>query len=78
MQLFVITRVFLKHLLRLGQKQGMELTSPIAILDMPREHIERDFCHFKKKYEQLQLILIVLGRNDELYGKFMKFVSNLD
>lgn len=47
----------------------MEFSDPVTIQDMPRVCIEENFVSFKKKYQNLQLILVVLGKSDELYGK---------
>lgn len=67
----MISRYFIQQLLRLGKGYGMEFSDPITIQDMPRACIEENFVNFKKKYQNLQLILVVLGKSDELYGKDM-------
>lgn len=67
----MISRHFIQELLRLSKGHGMEFSDPITIQDMPRVHIEENFVSFKKKYQDLQLIMVVLGKSDELYGKNM-------
>uniref|UniRef100_A0A0P4W9L5 Uncharacterized protein n=1 Tax=Scylla olivacea TaxID=85551 RepID=A0A0P4W9L5_SCYOL len=65
-------RIFTEQLLRLGKEYGMELNDPMTIQDMPRAHIEEHLIYFKRKYPDLQLIMVVLDKNDELYGRLKK------
>lgn len=55
--------------MRLGKGYGMEFSEPVTIQDMPRAHIEEHLIYFTRRYPDLQLIMVVLDKNDELYGK---------
>ncbi|MPC15026.1 Protein argonaute-4 [Portunus trituberculatus] len=70
-------RTFIEHLLRLGKGYGMEFNDPMTIQDMPRARIEEHFIYFKRMFPDLQLIIVVLDKNDELYGRLKK-IGDID
>ncbi|XP_045608306.1 protein argonaute-2 [Procambarus clarkii] len=66
---------FLDSLVKMGRERGMTIFEPIEHMeyrDYYKIDTERDFLYLKNKHPKIQMILVVLPKSKELYGKVKK------
>lgn len=60
---------FLGNLQRMGKERGMTIEWPTAIQNSRQQNPEREFVQLKEKHPNLQMIMVVLGKGGDLYGR---------
>lgn len=68
-------RAFVGNLLRMGRERGMKMQPPVELLEFQNSHDvdpETLFKQLKGKHKNIQMIMVVLPKSKELYGKVKK------
>jgi len=63
---------FLTNLTRMGKDRGMVMEWPVTIQNSRQQNPEREFVQMKEKNPNLQMIMIILGKGGDLYGRIKR------
>ncbi|XP_047468741.1 protein argonaute-2-like isoform X2 [Penaeus chinensis] len=68
---------YIRNLRSLGNRKGMVFKSPVRVTKGIRENVTQQFQNLKKKFPEIQMILVVLKEADSLYSR-IKTVGDLE
>lgn len=60
---------FIKKMVQMSRERGMTFHRPHSVTSSQKPNPEQDIHTLKKTYPDIQMILIVLGRGDDLYAR---------
>lgn len=67
-------RKYIRNLRSLGDRKGMVFKSPVIVTKGNRKNVTQQFQNLKKKFPEIQMILVVLEEADPLYCKICELV----
>ncbi|XP_037779942.1 LOW QUALITY PROTEIN: protein argonaute-2-like [Penaeus monodon] len=68
---------YIRTLRSLGDRKGMVFKSPVSVTKGIRKNVTQQFQNLKKKFPEIQMILVVLEEADSLYSR-IKTVGDLE
>ncbi|XP_045601550.2 protein argonaute-2 [Procambarus clarkii] len=63
---------FLRNLMKMGTERGISFNNPVRVMNIFRPVPEHDLRLIRSDYNNLQLVLVILGKGDDLYARVKK------
>ncbi|XP_042881304.1 protein argonaute-2-like [Penaeus japonicus] len=72
-----LLKTYIHNLCSLGRRKGMAFKSPVSVTKGVRKDVMEEFQNLKRKFPEIQMILVVLEEADSLYSR-IKVAGDLE